>query len=382
MAESRPDQRATRVLTGLTCCDTVLRLAFLLFFGVSARGNEFELSGELASTFFSPGRPSYTNFRPFQVTLRDCQVFIHLDPSPRDQGIEYFEFASDGTNSSYITKYAMPSTQPELPPKKKRNDSTLVNRPSVCPPLEARSVIPIWLAYGSACFFSDRDDPFLPALHLFLGTPIMKRADSVELKAEWRQSKEPPFLVEFFADYLAGRLVTGGRSYDLPPELATGATNSILTTSAWTNVNGLAFPLQFTFTTFAVSADASRKPAIQSIARGVTKTFTAQTLRENFHLTLSDTTRIVEHRYLDELWELNHGKPAAYITTNKIEWPVEKIIAETKIARDRSRKVSRMPTSKIILSSLLALVLLGPPTFLVTRWWRGLSAKRQTKTNM
>jgi len=318
--------------------------------GASAQESEFEVTGDLVSVFSRADGSSTTNSRAFRVSVSDCQFFIHVDPSTKDRGIEYSEFASDGTNSFDFVRFVRRPGPADGSPRKKGpgNDSTLVIRPFSHPSVADGQILPLWLAYGSSCFFSNRKSGYQPAMHLFLGSPLVKRAAEIELKGEWRQSKERPYALEFMVDYLAGRVLSSKATNELEPEFATGATNSIFLTTSWTNVSGMVLPLQFMFTEFGVDTNASPPRKTVSTMRIEGVQIRPGVSIRHFEPALADSTRVIDYRYVDQLRQLAHGGPAEYIATNKALWSIERIIDEKRMAIERGNTSGRILTKQLV----------------------------------
>src|SRR5437667_11222856 len=72
----------------------------------AAAGKTLRVSGDLEVAPFLAGKYVKTNVRSFEVIVNDCRTRIRVSPSTSDEGVEYFEFGSDGTNSYYTVRNA------------------------------------------------------------------------------------------------------------------------------------------------------------------------------------------------------------------------------------------------------------------------------------
>ncbi len=354
---------------------------------------EFEIEGQLSYVYYNEGQPAGTNAWPFSVAVHGCSFVIRQHHLDTNSGIDYTELASDGSESYSRVKFSVPSgtiikssTNEQTGKISKRstiqNDSSLTIRPSPGPPaVEAGPIIPIWLAYASRCYFSNRTDNLVDCI-MFIDEPrIMLRARQIRLRGEWEFSKDSYFLSKF-VDFRDGVIMDdNGRAGTLPQKFATGSTNTIFQVHFWTNISGVSLPLEFEQAIFAPTAYKSNR--MVGLFKGYSRNILLTTERTNFIPSLdSERVRVLEHRYVADLRELvspTIRMPIDYYTTNNSLWGKDKLIAHLIPKYQASKNAAKPSKQKYTQLTLVALALV-PIGFLVySFWYRMKVTKTSTK---
>ena len=301
----------------MTVAATVVFGAMLL---ASTGAGAAELTVEGNLEVFRGDAKTNEFIRAFRASIHDCEILIHVDPG-RNEPFEQIEFASDGTNSAFFIKYLEPTKlKPSAP--KPRNDSTVEVRLGVTPPaIQGMTATPVWLAYGSGCYFRERQERLVDCLFMLLPERLRERSDQLKLRADWKLADGTSPMLESFADYCDGIItpVDGSPDSPWPLELATGRTNSIFRVQSWTNVSHIVVPTVFSYTLYKPAdeaAPAANPPlriitTIRGFARRVSAGIDGASL---FPTTLTKATRVIDHRVLEE----KTHQPSVYIATNGV----------------------------------------------------------------
>ena len=294
-----------------------MSLPFCLFLADCAQAAPLQISGTVTSTFFvhQPASQAFTNVRSFQACIQGNAVSIRVNASSLDQGIQWFGYVFDGTNSFSSTQFE-PRKRNTTQGKHPVNDSTLVIRPQPFPQRGHSPLIALWLAFGSSAYFSRLRDDSINLFNSFSQQDAGPDVDNMRLRADWRLSPQPPFLLQRMVDYLDGD----------SPDGRVGTTNSIFLVTQWTNANHLLIPRQFSFVEFV--PDAKAKSKVVNTTVGIVTNVAAAAATPVSAPGLTDATRIVDYRYRDveEVRKYLYGAPPDYVTTNHQLWSVQEIV--------------------------------------------------------
>lgn len=345
-------------------------------------GAEFQVEGDLISVYSPLPSQSVTNIRPFRVSVRDCKCKIRVEANSRDKGIEYFEYVYDGTNSYQYAKYKKRNSTDGQVKKKSSNDSTIVVRNENVPSVSAMITIPIWLAYGSGCYFAEKSDNKIANLHLLQGSESFRKAQGdINLDAKWKLSMEPPFLLESMTDFLSGEIRKDLKWYPLPKEVATGRRNSHFSVARWRNEGALKIPSEFIYSEWSTSTDVTDDTAPLMITRGIARIVVEQAVDDEFSVEISDAVRVVERRYSSELRELFNTTATDYISTNKTFKSLETIVHDIKSSQPGTAPAVKEKTSPSMIRNLLLIgvAILLLPAFLIAKLRREKLEKKHNK---
>ena len=355
-------------------------LVLALYLLLPKCGIATEISGILTSSYFryKPTSQAFTNVRPFQFYSEGNNIYIRVDPSPKDEGVAYFDYHFDGTNSFSSTRFRLKQERDSLVPRKHpMNDATVVAKPQPYPSPNDKFLIPVWLAFGSSSYFSSLSERYLPSFHYFTPPDLVKRAEMLRFSADWSLSTNAPFLLEWMVDYFAGYVIDGKARRVLPPYYSTDLTNSVFAVTQWTNIDGLSIPRTFSFHEFLPDDNGALK--LINLAVGIVTNAASSTSVSPSGPVLTAANRIIDYRYVEEVRQHLYGAVPDYVTTNHRFWSAE------EIARDAMRRRNLLVTERK--SSVLGLVyptvvfgllIASLPIFLVARV---IVARKKQKTN-
>ncbi len=341
-----------------------------------------EISGILTSSFYryKPTSQVFTNIRPFQFSSEGNGIYIRVDPSPQDEGVAYFDYRFDGTNSFSSTQFAVKRERDSLVPRKHPvNDATVVAKPQPYPSPNDNLIIPVWLAFGSSSYFSTLSERYVPSFHFLPPPDLVKRAAMLRFRADWSLSTNAPFLLEWMVDYFAGYVIDGKARRVLPPYYSTGVTNSVFAVTQWTNIDGLSIPRTFSFHEFVPDDNGALK--LINLAVGIVTNAASSASVSPSGPVLTDATRIIDYRYLEEVRQHLYGSVPDYVTTNHRFWSVEEIARDAMRRRnlsatDRKGSVSRLGFHYPTL--VFGLLIASLPICLVAKL---MLARKKQKTN-
>src|SRR5262245_2556187 len=125
----------------------------------AANLGSFEVSGRADTAHSSRDVvPSGTNSRTFFFATDGRAIFIHSSAGTEDQGMEFSEFGTDGTDAFYFTKFLNPTGSAS--PRRAVNDSMMSIHPSPRPPRSSITIQPQWLVYGAARELKEHQETF------------------------------------------------------------------------------------------------------------------------------------------------------------------------------------------------------------------------------
>ncbi len=287
----------------------------------AAEGQPFEVSGRMETiSAFHDGIAGTTNSRTFTVAMNGWNGFIRCSAGTADQGVDYHEFGTDGTNGFHLGKTllrAIPSS-----PRGLVNDATMHIEPSSLPPPSSGAITKIWLVYTAQREFNGRLDTFVrPLGYIWLReTPVDQELrtvlnDHLLLRADWTLDSQEPHLPKMYVDYRDGKLASDRYSQSLiPAEFMTGRTNSRLDVLSWTNVAGLHIPTHARLMTYIANMNNPGGPLQVHLTHHLIATnIAAGTTRREFVPKLSKATSVVDYRFGED-----PRRPATYLATNGV----------------------------------------------------------------
>lgn len=299
----------------------LLLSTWLAVSGAAAERHAFEVSGRMETTSSSRGGGvGFTNSRTFTMAMGGRNVFIRCSAGTADQGVDYNEFVSDGTNGFHLGKTllrANPSSTNGLV-----NDATMDVKPSPQPAAGSGAIKTVWLVYAPQRELKGRTDAFLkPQSSIWLRETLFDQElwrmlnDHLLLRADWTLDEQEPHLLKTFVDYRDGKLATDRYSQSMiPAEFMTGKTNSRLDVLSWTNVAGLHIPTEARLTTYIANTN---KPGgllqVHLTHHLVATNIVGGTMRREFVPKLSKATQILDYRFTE-----GPRRPAAYLATNGV----------------------------------------------------------------
>jgi hypothetical protein len=229
----------------------------------------FEVEGELSYKVWDGPKTLLDLRREFTVTVNGCEWLIKIwNPTGAStNGILYSQAGYDGTNIYHVRAF---DTNAQTPPRLVIGDgaNTYTNELNVqliklknsavgrvLPgdfPLQPKVdpfVVPIWLGYGSGCWFAKVSDSLLRPAYM---VDEALDASTHRVRGEWRTLDKQsglPAWVAYFND---------GKTFKRPglplgtadPPYDKGFTNAIYEVMGSTNVDGWVLPTSFRLTTF------------------------------------------------------------------------------------------------------------------------------------
>ena len=93
--------------------------------------------------------------------------------------------------------------------KKPLNDAEVEVRHSPTPPLlSGANFSPIWLAYGSDCYLTNRPDNMVDALGYILDVRLAQAEGMIRLRGTWQMAQAAPYLLASYADFRQGTILS------------------------------------------------------------------------------------------------------------------------------------------------------------------------------
>jgi hypothetical protein len=245
----------------------------------SAEGEEigFSINGTLITTYAVEGERRSATTNRFSVAVKGCECWIRVDRLAN--GILYEEYWWPETFSYNLTVYGTtPDKETAATHKYNRetgrieiasgearpkplNDATLILRSEMSPDFTKSFLTPVWLAFGSLCFFQGASgDEYLAGIFPLGENPSVRSTFSSRMKGVktiWRRSVNFPFFLEelhllredklyFDAETLA--------STPVPESLGPYDAAYSYAVHEWTNAFGMTLPKDFRVTRRSFSA--------------------------------------------------------------------------------------------------------------------------------
>ncbi len=296
-------------------------LLLCLLFSASLRGAElqsFEVSGRMHTVYPMQGGTVRTNSRTFALATDGRDVLIRCTAGTADQGFDYGEFGTDGTNGFHFSKTLL-----KADPFSKHglvNDAVMHIEPSPVPPRGAINYV--WLLYAAQNELEGRTESFLrPRGGVWLPERMFDQErlrmlnDHLLLRAEWTFNDRRPYLLQTFVDYCDGKLASDRFSQSLiPGEFMSGRTNSRMEVLAWTNIAGLHIPLAARVITYVTGSEKSGGGLQVRFTHELLATnVVAGTRQRSFVPKPSKATSVFDYRFAE-----GPHRPASYLLTNGI----------------------------------------------------------------
>ena len=358
----------------------------------SAGGATFEVSGVVRTTSFNLSEKSQTFEATFRASVDGPNVAIRAKILSQTN-IDYYEYTTEGTNSFLQTRFSDDVLATEayqnihgkwekVPLKggaqRPQNQATLIIRPGVIPEFGYDFITSVWLAYGSKYAYGETNEGMVAPL--FDMGPGFREAGK-KVRAQWMLQSEPPGLVRYLADYSDGneytKIGTQVKVTPLPEPFNKGFTNSLFTTSVWTNIGKLVIPTSFRLSRFGSDLSGSGGPRLrllyacsgsaQAVAEGVS--------RSDFKYHVPERCRVVDYS-LPSI-----GVPLNMYTYLSVSGAVAdlKQLEKSPAFRatlKRSRAVSKDPLKRFIIYIIL-FALLAVPVAVIVRHGRYIASHNQ-----
>lgn len=278
----------------------------------------FEAVGEVRCTTFDEDGTNTFSSR-FQAAISGCQTLIRSQLWPHDPetGADYYEYASQGSNSTLLIRYrddllvtnvtsvnlGVTETKNFKKPQRAWNQGTAMVRPDPLPPYGYEFLTAVWLAYGSRCHYGKSGQGSVSPV-VFIGDEF--REGGLKVKSEWLFERRIPNLLQFMAEFSDGNSYKNQESRvevkPLPQPFDAGFTNAIFRTIEWTNVAGYTFPRRFEVLKFdpEFADQAGTKLKVAYMMEGETHSFVLGTTRTNFTSELPERCNVIDYSHRDE----------------------------------------------------------------------------------
>jgi hypothetical protein len=294
-----------------------------------------------------------------------------------DQGIEYNRYGAEDTNSSYFINKFIDVTVtnvtqvrnresidiPLKTPAKPKNEATAELRPTLVPPPMRGLISPVWIAYGSRCYFAGRDSIIEPLF--YMGNQRLQSVISV--RGSWRFSPKAPYLLTSLIDYRDGKVLGLQHPFTLE------TTNSVYEVLNWTNIGALTIPQQFRITHYVPDTKATDVPrlAVFAVIDGVATEVLDRTEITDFSPAVSVATRVVDRRFKKET---QSDQPIVYMAKagkilNLEEMRELPALQKTHFGGAAAQR-RRVSNYKVGIYASLALLFGIPLIFFAKRLWR------------
>jgi hypothetical protein len=348
----------------------------------------YEVRGTQSAIIYREGRPIASPSNEFQVRVDGCKVVIRTTALSPDT--EYSEYGTQGEDSFFLTKFpggerATLKTlqdgkiveQQFKQPVEPRNDANLQLKPTLIPTPMADLVTPVWLAYGSRCYLSQRESSSIEAV--FYQNANSPRTLQIphwhwpKTPAEWTFDGNKPGLVRTLTVYF------DGKALGFPEPFARNITNFVYQVMQWTNVGDLTIPIAFQITRYVPNfrkADAVEL-IVEADMHGVATNISTKLSDTRFAPLVTTKTRVSDYRH-ERLTK--SMVPMVYIPEDGKIRELEALKATPQFQRSHfERKAGNAPDRerrKIYVYLALGALFSAPMAFLATRVWRGVRSKQ------
>src|SRR4051812_21347088 len=184
-------------------------------------GAEFEVSGFVEVRTFKQEKLILTSVRDFRVNVRNNGYCLRLNPSQGDRGIEYWEYAYDGTNDYSFVKFQHNVKTKSI------NDATLsISNEREPSNFEGANFGPVWLAYCANRLFTNGRPTYLRTFTPSSDVRTVNFFKTIRFRAEAEVDDTPPQLLRRYADFYDSDQNGEAWVTQLPKEYISGRSNS------------------------------------------------------------------------------------------------------------------------------------------------------------
>jgi hypothetical protein len=333
--------------------------------------------GAAKMSMYLHGRTQEQAVAYFSMSVSGCKWLVRLR---RDHGTnaanapDYLEGAFDQSAVYYLCNI-------KTAVERQRGQGSKLNAPNIAYGQAyngevfyhrmAPEITPIWLAYGSACYWNNRVTNLVEPGMLFDGTGVYYGPPRhPRLRAEWTLSNsEPrvPIKVVYFSEGFV-QAPTGG-VVRLPPPYDRGFTNAVYQVDSFANLdNGLRMPASSSLKVFEIKQDGKTSGDLR--------------LFVEYHMRLTNAARMTGQMAFQPaipgvtlLQDARHGL-LNYYATNR--WPTKIELKEgTYFAALRTAAIQHTASRGVLKSVRLALLVLFALPFTVLIW-KLFARKKQT----
>ena len=305
-----------------TTLSPLTRVAFVAALGVAAvalchaEDHSFEAEGEVQCSVIEAGVTNNYSSQ-FHATVSGSTTLIRarLQTSDPDCLADYYEYYSQGSNSTLLVRYAddlmvtnitttsggVEKTVTLKKPQRPSNQATVFVRPDPLPPYGFEHLTAVWLAFGSRSHFPATGQGAVdPVVFVEKGF----RESQLKTESQWTVEARPPGLLKFTVEFSDGKTYEpGGKANPkpMPAPYDTGFTNAIFRTLEWTNMMGLRLPRKFELVKFQpdLSSKTEKKLNIAYRMLGEAHSYIIGKLRTNLVSVFPKRSNVIDYRFPD-----------------------------------------------------------------------------------